>query len=413
MQQETSALYRQMYHLTVQTARQAETAFNVERGFPNRPFVASECWDEFRDGLLCGERLQLIARQMEKAYNDENVREHELTKHFSLKTHFPWAFLQLRITGFCEIDIPEWMFDVDYPGHYLRRVKNVSLTIPCVAGPYTGVHCRLTLLQSTIRTDTRLSSLSNRCCEHDRSDPIGYPQGVNDSRFVTLCGAKEAIATSTGQNDSGLFEVNFRDERYLPFEYSGAIGRWRIELPQENNVFDFDSLTDVVMRLSYTSREGGEPLRRAATAAAGGRIPGHDTRLIEVQREMPETIRRRRSSGDDGQVATEVDLVVEPRMFPFVPSKRCIRTTGVTVLFSANPCEGNYRDVRFEAIAADKTINCSKPLTVRCIADESLANVFVGRIKLESILRGKSTLGKLVLPCECEKVNLLYRLELA
>ena len=45
------------------------------------------------------------------------------------------------------------MFDLDYPGMYMRRIKNVSLTIPCVTGPYTGVHCRLTLLSSTTRID--------------------------------------------------------------------------------------------------------------------------------------------------------------------------------------------------------------------------------------------------------------------
>ncbi|MBK9227461.1 MAG: hypothetical protein IPL67_10515 [Ignavibacteria bacterium] len=37
---------------------------------------------------------------------------------------------------------------------------------------------------------------------------------------------------STGQNDSGVFELNFRDERYLPFENTGAISSWRLELPR-------------------------------------------------------------------------------------------------------------------------------------------------------------------------------------
>ena len=73
---------------------------------------------------------------MEKAYLDENVREYELTKHISLRLHFPMAFLRLRATGRCEIDIPEWMFDLDYPGHYMRRIRNLTLTIPCVTGPY-------------------------------------------------------------------------------------------------------------------------------------------------------------------------------------------------------------------------------------------------------------------------------------
>src|SRR6185295_686313 len=72
-----------------------------------------------------------------------------------------------------------------------------------------------------------------------------------DPRIVRQYGAREAIATSTGQNDSGLFELSFRDERYLPFEYLGAVSRWRIELPRDNNFFDMDALTDVVFTMNY------------------------------------------------------------------------------------------------------------------------------------------------------------------
>ena len=72
---------------------------------------------------MAGERLSSRVRQMEKAYLDANCREYELTKHVSLRLDFPLQFLQLRTTGIAEIEIPEWMFDVDYPGHYLRRIK--------------------------------------------------------------------------------------------------------------------------------------------------------------------------------------------------------------------------------------------------------------------------------------------------
>jgi hypothetical protein len=43
-------------------------------------------------------------------------------------------------------------------------------------------------------------------------------------------GSIQSVATSNAQNDSGLFELNFRDERYLPFEGTGAISSWRLEL---------------------------------------------------------------------------------------------------------------------------------------------------------------------------------------
>jgi hypothetical protein len=403
MQQETSSLFQEMYYLTLHLGKQAEQHFNLERGYPNRKFVSSKCWDDLHEGLLCGERLQLAARQMDKAYTDENVRELELTKHFSLRSQFPREFLQLRQTGTCEIDIPEWMFDLDYPGHFLRRIRNISLTIPCVAGPYTGVHCRLTLLQSHVRKDSRLSTLTSRCCDHNTLASDGYRRGLNDTRFITLCGAKEAIATSTGQNDSGMFEVSFRDERYLPFEYSGTISRWRIELPHENNFFDFDSLSDVVVRMSYTARDGGPQLRNASTLAAANRRPRSDFRLVEVQREMPESIRRRKDQ--NCQDVTEVDIAVDPRLFPFAPPNRPIRIEGVTVVFSANPSSSQYREIQVD-------LACGSQTMVRCISDSALANVFVGVIPLKATMKGKTTLGMIRIPDESTKLVLIFNYEL-
>ena len=132
LQKETLALYRGTYDLALYAARQAQRAFNVERGHTTRRFVPDCAWDDLHEGLLAGERLSAALRHMEKAYLDENVREYELTKHLSLRLHFPLEFLRLRTTGRCEIEIPEWMFDMDAPGMYMRRIRSVSLTIPCV-----------------------------------------------------------------------------------------------------------------------------------------------------------------------------------------------------------------------------------------------------------------------------------------
>ncbi|MBL8066243.1 MAG: prepilin-type N-terminal cleavage/methylation domain-containing protein, partial [Chthonomonadaceae bacterium] len=44
-------------------------------------------------------------------------------------------------------------------------------------------------------------------------------------------------------NDSGLFETNLRDERYLPFEGSGAESHWNIELPTSFPAFDYGTIS--------------------------------------------------------------------------------------------------------------------------------------------------------------------------
>ena len=59
-----------------------------------------------------------------------------------------------------------------------------------------------------------------------------------------------------------------------------------IELPHENNYFDMETLTDVVLNLSYTSREGGEALRRAAREACACDLPGKGWRLFDVRHEF-------------------------------------------------------------------------------------------------------------------------------
>jgi hypothetical protein len=51
---------------------------------------------------------------------------------------------------------------------------------------------------------------------------------LGDPRMVRRYAATEAVATSSGQNDSRMFQLSFNDERYLPFEFHGAVSRWRI-----------------------------------------------------------------------------------------------------------------------------------------------------------------------------------------
>ena len=150
LQQETASLYRRGYDLACQSAREAQQAFQHER----RDLTIElpiEPWENLRAGLMAPERLELALHEMDRQYTRSNLREYELSEHFSLRLHFPFAFLQLKILRWCEIELPEWMFDLHYPGHYMERIKNLSLTIPCVVGPYVGVHCRLQLLCSAIR----------------------------------------------------------------------------------------------------------------------------------------------------------------------------------------------------------------------------------------------------------------------
>lgn len=254
---ETSRLYFQYYRLAVSFARKAERAMKRELMRPEldeMEFIQPSYGDGGRSGLLSGEALLLDVKRMELAYHDYNIREFEMTRHFSLRRLDPVELLKFKTEGKCVVSLPEWLFDRDCPGHYMRRLKSVAVSIPSVVGPYTSLNCTLSLLRSAIRTSTSVTD--------------GYARtGADDERFVDYFGQVQSIVTSGGSADSGLFEANLNDSRFLPFEGSGAISTWSLALPEDLRGFDYATISDVILHVRYTARQGGESLGAPATAA--------------------------------------------------------------------------------------------------------------------------------------------------
>lgn len=200
--------------------------------------------------------------------------------------------------------------------------------------------------------------------------------------MVRTYAATEAITTSMGQNDAGLFELNFRDNRYLPFEFAGAVGRWRIELPPETNAFDFDSLSDVILHLNYTAREGGEELRRAAAEATRCRLPGDGQRLLDVRRDLPEAWAglSRRTTGRQG-----LALDLSPAMFPLVPARRVTRVDWLRVFVEApGAAPGAALDLTFLPPQGSRLAPCER-VPVHCVADGAWPGLFVGEVDLTGL----------------------------
>lgn len=314
---ELSRLYYEYYKFAFDIARRAEQTMKHELMRPeldDQTFIKFNYWDSGRKGLLAGEKLYLDIKRMEMAYYENNRREYEMTKHVSLLQLNPLALIQLRTTGKCTVRIPEEIFDFDAPDQYFRRIKSVAVTIPCVTGPYAGVNCKLTLLKSSIRKNPAL--LNNSYAR----------EGTEDPRFDDYFGAVESIVTSSGQNDDGLFETNLKDERYLPFENAGAISEWLIELPANPNndepaQFDYNTITDVILHIRYTAREGGKQLRDKAMENLKDLIEKGETvgsiRLFSIRHEFPtEWVKFKNANPSDGG---NYDLILNlrPEHYPF------------------------------------------------------------------------------------------------
>ncbi|MEU1250023.1 neuraminidase-like domain-containing protein [Micromonospora arida] len=248
-----SSVYFGAYQLAFDVAKKAERCFAHELG-SEATFLQPGYWDSLRKGLTVADALRHDLKRMEVAYLDQHSRERELTRHVSLAQLDPAALIELRATGSCVVNVPEALFDLDHPGHYFRRLRTVSLSIPCVAGPYTPVTAKLSLIGNRYRTAT--AARQGATSAKDK-----YAEAPGDERFAYNVGGIESISTSSGLSDSGMFELNFADDRYLPFEGKGAIGTWRLELPTAVRQFDYDSISDVILHLRYTARDGGSTLR--------------------------------------------------------------------------------------------------------------------------------------------------------
>ena len=251
MKEQLFAVYKQSYNMAYDMAKKAEKAYKYETGNEMSSFIQYGYWDNSKQGLLGGEKLQMALRQLEKSFLETNKRELELRKNISLALLNPLALQQLRQTGKCTVSLPEEMFDMDFQGHYFRRIKSMGITLPCIAGPLTTISCMLRLVKNSIRINTTMNEEGNY--EHMNDEGVW----IDDDRFRSSNVPVQSIASSSGQSDPGLFELNFRDERYLPFEGAGAISDWKIELTTDEDLrqFDYSTISDVILHMSYTARE--------------------------------------------------------------------------------------------------------------------------------------------------------------
>ncbi len=289
-------LFRESYNNAMTLARMAERAYRFERNDDTAVLLNGNYWEASKSGLMAGEKLMNDLRKMELRYMETNTRSMEVDQAFSLTQIDPNALLNLKTTGTCEFKVPELYFDLFYPGQYRRRVKSARLTIPCITGPYSNVSAVLTLKESHIRKTT------------DDSDLTLVPPSRTTS-----------VATSTAQNDSGVFRLDFRDERYMPFEGAGAVeSTWQIELPKTFRTFDYSTINDCILHISYTAEydtlfrasveEGIESSLNNLLTSDEFSLP----RVFSLRQEFSQTFHQLMHSPEE----TEVSLELNEKHFP-------------------------------------------------------------------------------------------------
>jgi receptor-binding and translocation channel-forming TcA subunit of Tc toxin len=227
----------------------------------------------------------------------------------------------------CTFETPEWFFNLTYPGHYRRRIKAVRLTIPCVVGPYANVGATLRLIESHIRKDPQM-----------------------DSRVSAPLRNTAVIATSLAQSDAGVFEFTFRDERYMPFEGAGVDGRWELTLPRAVKAFDYSTISDVILRISYVAQEN-DVLRISTEDAIAGILATMTdlgvTQTWSLRSDFPDAW----SQLAGGEA--EITINIQDAHLPFFMSGFELKTASFDLLTVRQPSPASYPALQFDDAPLD------------------------------------------------------------
>ncbi|KAF5982605.1 toxin subunit [Fusarium coicis] len=254
MEKSLRDLYYQAYTLALSTAQKAESSLSFEQGRRVSIIRPGGYWDSSHHGLLAADHLQVDLKRLEAAHFGTRDHDFEISKNISLRQIDPYALLKLRLTGRTSFSFNERLFDMDFPGQYMRRIRSVVVSIPAVVGPYTDLNATLRLTNHQYR----VTSSAANAADYMAQDADSFRADHVPISAISIC---------HGSRDAGVFNLSFNGPKYMPFEGAGVISSWNLDLPTEIRKFDYDTISDVVVQIQYTAQEGGSLLRAAANEA--------------------------------------------------------------------------------------------------------------------------------------------------
>jgi hypothetical protein len=226
-------------------AKLAETQLAFERQEVPPQYMQDDYWEAPADfaasggtqgnppdrrGLTGSARLLRDIYQLDQYAFDTDRRKLQLTKTISLASLAPIEFQQFRETGVLSFRTPMDLFDRDFPGHYLRLMKRVLVSVIALIPPTQGIRATLT------------TSGTSRVV-------IG---GYVFQKVVRNYGP-QSVALSAPQNATGVFELQQAPEKLLPFEGLGVDTDWEFRMPKASNQFDYRSIADVLLTIEYSA----------------------------------------------------------------------------------------------------------------------------------------------------------------
>ncbi|EPV3839023.1 Tc toxin subunit A-related protein [Morganella morganii] len=243
-----ASIYYRFYDLTAASCMMAEKAYAWHTNDTTR-YIKSGAWQSNNAGLMAGESLLLNLAEMEQAWLKWNSRSLEVTRTVSLAEVYRTDTIILAekisdlLKGSGSGDTPastglsmtedkqlHAAFNLkalniaqDYPfkEKKTRRIKQISVTLPALIGPYQDMRAIFSYGGSSL------------------------PAGCR------------AIALSHGINDDGQFLLDFNDGYWLPFEGIPVDDNNSLTLSFPDAIGEKQkplllSLTDIIIHIRYT-----------------------------------------------------------------------------------------------------------------------------------------------------------------
>ncbi len=242
-------LIYQAYDLVAGLCLCAETCWQYEMGDFKTRFIRPDVWMDAYFGFTSGHSLKLDLMRMAAARIKRDEHRLQLFKTISLKELIGANWEASLAAGKLEFSLNQKMFDADYPGLYCHQIKRVTLTFPALLGPYQHIRAILSQINSTTVIEPDISAIK-----------FLHDEKVNEAPAANLMVRNlrpyQQIALSTGIEDNGA--VDPVDDRYAPFEGTGAHASYELTFPRHESQADMlASMTDVMMTLIYQAKDGG------------------------------------------------------------------------------------------------------------------------------------------------------------
>ena len=295
---ELSQVFRTVLRLATSTAQLAEQQWQFERQQATPALIKEDYWAEAArsaassaklgsqamanpQGLTASDRLLKDLLLLEDRVMATDRRLLNLSQTFSLSQYFPIDFESFRRTGSLQFSTPAHWFDEGFPGHYMRLIRRVKVSVIALTSPSAGI--RATLVNGGI----------SRVVTGDS----GFPE-------VVIRQEPQVVSFTSPINASGVFDLDAQPDLLFPFEGSGVDTRWEFELAPAANLFDFRSIADVLFTIDYTAQFSSS-LRDRVIERMDRRISS--SRLVSIRSDLPDAWYEIVNSASD-QIGIEFDV---------------------------------------------------------------------------------------------------------